>query len=54
VKARIDEIRADAAAWVGVSVENILAELKTLAFANFADFKDIVTGEDDVRPSASA
>ena len=40
---------ADAAVRVGVSVENILAELKAIAFANAADFKDLVMGADDAR-----
>jgi len=49
VKARIDELTADAAVRAGVSRESILRELKALAFANSAHYQDLVMSEDDTR-----
>ena len=47
VRARIDEILAEGAAKVGVTVEAVVRELAKIGFANIADYVD-VSGPDPV------
>jgi len=46
VQGRIDELRATAAARVGLSVERVLNEMIKIAFSNIADFAPVVMGDD--------
>jgi phage terminase small subunit len=43
------QLKADAALRLGLSPERVLAELMSIGFANLANYKDLVMGDDDAR-----